>query len=1489
MQWHVRKSATLWRGRRGEINHGNGSAAPACDNLLDGNAQIHNITAVDPNPIPLTRKGVPMRHVTRNSMIAVLMVVGAFAASAAERPGTWWQPADSGRTAAELDAILGPGATTRWEIPPVSRALNYRVVQDDQLGRPALVCEGPRGLVLKGRTTFQSEVEMTCLVRPGMTAKGRATSFSLDFGKDPDNPRAPGLRVSLQAWAGRSDYVALASVPFRRVVTRVNLRPYGVVSPVWEDTVRVPLEQAMAAAPLPEDAAVEIRCRIGRDRVRVWIDDRLLLDATEAEIRALRDAADKDALARITAMPDGKAKTAQLQALKAKDRRAPALPTSGAVEIILQPGVRLASFSVAPVAPEQELYESIRLDGYANARQLLGAERTAVAADALPFGQEVMVQGIPFRFVARGAGADHIDVGQSLFRQANMEGYHPSNRHRFAGTTERDPGRIQLRIPNGRYDALYVIAAFDDAPNSIPTLSASFYRPQAGFARIFETTVPSWRAQKADATALPVKLENGKTANLWLVKIPLSPEALASFSDMDTIEGELTKKVHQYRSYPDPFIYGWHQGGLPSGVQVYAATLHRPELHFSIEPTVFGHVWAANQLPSYDVTLENRTPKARTVTLAAETTSYDGTEKTKQSQKVTVPGGRTVRVRLNFSVRRFGIHTLRVTMHDGATAWGETRNFARLAPDTRAVKYEPGKGPMFGYWSYHGGHYTPPAYEVVRLMTMAGARGSIGNMTRSKDPRVAALAEKYNLQGGANAWPVTPQWSWAGAEKVDPKAFNAYKEKAIAAIRRAQGDNPDMVTFFPEPHISRDLTAGNLPSYWGDPVYKYNEQEANAIRVFFNTSKAAAEAVRTTWPKAKIIIPWGDPLFIVPLLRAGFPKSLIDGSGLDMVGFERLPEQQLYQQSTHRLYLLKEEYRKFGEPNPFLPYVEGVFVPTEPGACTWRGQADRYHRWALISLAYGITHFYSGWFAFDCGNYYGAEHYGGCGIQRRIPYCDPKPAYATYATMTRMLDRAKFDRWLPTGSLSTFCLRFTREKGGPVYALWTVRGKRPVGLTLAADGAATVHDSMDNATTVKTQNKVATIEIGESPVYVTDAGDIVSIALGKPDHSGAIAWARNRNEETWLSGPVVKPVPVAKTITLGSLGDGSWTIKHEHDTLYETNNYDAKRFLGRMSAKVVTDAERPGNALAVHLEKQDTVRKTMPWYSVLVPRKPVVIPGKSKALGLWVKAHSDWGRVVYCLRDAKGERWTSTGARDQWNCNDVHSWSSFNFDGWRYLRFETPSHTGYDNFREFGTTWWGHVSGADVDAGGADVDAGGDGIVDLPLSIEKIIVERRTHVIYVNDIQPADPSDVLLGELIAEYGTAFDATDGAVAQSRVRMPLPKTHALPPNPIAALAQNPLPPVQLKGVRDPDWGYDGTRCHVDFTEAPGAVQYQVWVGVYPDGSGAVQMGRMTRSGQLLQGLRPETTFYLWVTYTDKDRKQSKPSNRLTIKLVDAFGQK
>jgi len=221
-----------------------------------------------------------------------------------------------------------------------------------------------------------------------------------------------------------------------------------------------------------------------------------------------------------------------------------------------------------------------------------------------------------------------------------------------------------------------------------------------------------------------------------------------------------------------------------------------------------------------------------------------------------------------------------------------------------------------------------------------------------------------------------------------------------------------------------------------------------------------------------------------------------------------------------------------------------------------------------------------------------------------------------------------------------------------------------VTVTLAADGEIGVTDAMNNTRVLKSEGRKITFRTIPRPLYDRGSGHR-DRAGWEPDHADA------------------QPAPGA--VLVADLGDGSWTYTSTPDTIYASNNTDTARYLGRFSSAVVADPQR-GKVLASRLEPQAKVHALMPWYNTLTPRTPIELKGAPSAIGLWVKGASDWGRVIYSLRDARGERWISVGTKDQWNCDDVHSWSSFNFDGWRYLRFEMPGHAGYDSYRKPGTT-----------------------------------------------------------------------------------------------------------------------------------------------------------------------------------------------------------
>jgi len=62
--------------------------------------------------------------------------------------------------------------------------------------------------------------------------------------------------------------------------------------------------------------------------------------------------------------------------------------------------------------------------------------------------------------------------------------------------------------------------------------------------------------------------------------------------------------------------------------------------------------------------------------------------------------------------------------------------------------------------------------------------------------------------------------------------------------------------------------------------------------------------------------------------------------------------------------------------------------------------------------------------------------------------------------------------------------------------------------------------------------------------------------------------------------------------------------------------------------------------------------------------------------------------------------------------------------------------------------------------------------VDLLRALEKIIIERRTHVIQVEELIPATPADVRLGELYVEYEKPADRT---AVHAASRNPSPKRH------------------------------------------------------------------------------------------------------------------
>lgn len=1150
--------------------------------------------------------------------------------------------------------------------------------------------------------------------------------------------------------------------------------------------------------------------------------------------------------------------------------RVSGVPLDGFARITMTANVELAGIATTSVVPFDASWTHypVPLDSVVNAATIDG-HKIRRFAQAGP----VTRTGVPFVLPEPdNAGHDHVNVGVSWFRQGNVVGRYSGRgtdamAARWPGALIRDPARLTLRLPMARYRALHLLAAADSERDSVPVVTAQFYRAQAGFPKSFAARVPLFGAPASAANALPVTTTDGKAGRLYHITIPIDTSALAEFDDLTFVELELTKQVELYRASPDPLFYSQHAAGLPSSVHVYAVTAERAAVDVQLKADAYAHIWTAPETPRYQVTLRNRRGPARAVRVELATASLGAKPTILFQQSLQLPSDQEVTTAIPLKPGKFGLQHMQLTITDGDQVQVEKRDFAYLHEDTRTRgNWDFGRGPLFGFWNWGGGHHTPAADKQLLAMVKAGIEatpGSFEEYTKRHGDLARAVMEKYKVLtlkfAGAGDHYITAKFATElktlGLDRARANFIKTLKDRQSAA---GPNSRPLFLSFFPEPAIG-PLTHGIFPKFIGEPETPFTDYEKERYQMFLNGFVEGAKIVREVFPEVKCLLPHGDPAFAIHFLqhnRAEVAK-LLDGVAVDIPCFERLPEQQFHQVSLHRLYMTRKEMTDAGITKPYLPMYEGPCVPGGPGALTDQEHADLTIRNSLILLAYGIDIQNGGFPAFDTASYWGEQHYG-FGVLNRVALETPKLAYTSLATLTRHLNRANYTKWIPTGSLNVFCLQFKHHQTGKlVHVLWTLRGTRPVTINVPAGDKLTVFDQGDNPLALANQGGKATFTIDQSPCYVEGLSADAQVILGEPNHGDA--------------------APAAGAAKLANLGDGTWRINPRKEKEYEESHVPyIYRYPGTMSAQSATAPQaQGGKALAVHFEHPDKSRVFVPYYAVLKPAQPLTIPGKASHLGLWVKAAGDWGRVVYFLRDAKGEQWISVGTRGAWNCDDLHSWTSFAFDGWRYLRMELPAHSPYDLFRQAGNTWWGPYSA-------------GDGIVDLPLTLDRIVIERRTHVMYVNTPEPADRSPVLLGDLYAEYAQPTDATPEAARLYALRMPIPTNVKGLDNPIAAFhAKGTATPIKIDRITLPNQEADGTQCFVHFPSVPQAKHYDIWVSAYEDGRGALQLGKAWKEpGRLIRGLRPDQDFYVFVVYAEADGKTSRPSAPFKIRLTNFF---
>ena len=1070
-------------------------------------------------------------------------------------------------------------------------------------------------------------------------------------------------------------------------------------------------------------------------------------------------------------------------------------------------------------------------------------------ATNLPAGGEVVVGGVPFRLPPKQS-KDHVDLSMSWMEAAMRCGYSETEVWtRWRAATEKVPLRYQFRVPVDAYDHLYVLAASDTRPDTIPRFTAQFYLPRRGRPVNFTSPdVPAFQAEAEVADSLTVLSANGKQARLYLVRVPLEPGQFTKFSRSDFVDMELTKEVQTFRAYPDPLTHSTHGAGLPSSVRVFGITFERSAIETTLTPGNFANIWHEGERVSYQVALKNNRGSTAQTRLAFKAVSYDGEDVFQDSKRVRLPAGDERQVTFAFRPKKFGHYTVTLVRE----ADGEVQTFNRTLAHLRQREYGARpfdhKGMFFGCWSVG-------SVDTVRLAGMMGMDGFSGLNPANDEAR--ALIKYYGMQdfNGTQIMRIGNSLAGNRNEAEDLKILREKMPPLIIAPDDFR--KPTYAAILCEPGGIGTGHAG-FGEYFGEAPYdyskldsKYADRYAHYKYQFLTIRKAFRELTQDM----KVMLPNGSWCFTIPFLQDPDTRKLMDGVKCDFQFYTRLPEQQMHQCSIHSMYYFQQAWKKYrpGE-TPLLAFGEGPDVsPVYPGGSTEEVAAAHRIRCSVIMAGYGAHHQHA--WATSINQAGGENHCTGGFLDNEVSL-NPELAYSAFATHTRHTRDAQFESYTNPGSFSAYCANFRNHKSGQLMRIiWSIRGEREF-IFDAPARQLTVFDTLDNIIRVKERDGHAVISVGAMPLYVYGADENVAVHLGAVDHSDA------------KFGKLTKKI--------GNLADLVVAQTEDADAPYvEMMPEYIRRFQTTMEIGTnEVDATYGGRALSVSLPPQQVDRGLMPYFTCLKLAKPLPIDGKASHILVWTKGASDWGRIVYVLRDAKGKSWYSVGLKGQWNADDMPGDSIFCFDGWRLLRYELPANAPWDAFRELGFTNWGSEDEYSQ--------------VELPLALEKIFVERRSSVMYGNSQQViSEEQPVLLSDLYVEYARESDQTAEVVRLSKIRAPQMPASDLP-NPIAELKKTgTLPAGRITKVDDPDTWFDGTRGVFTFEMPTNAVSADIWLSLESSGRGALKQGSgLKQSPSQVSGFLAGTEFHAFLIYTDREGQTSTPSEPFKFRLVDHF---
>ena len=888
-----------------------------------------------------------------------------------------------------------------------------------------------------------------------------------------------------------------------------------------------------------------------------------------------------------------------------------------------------------------------------------------------------------------------------------------------------DRSRAVVQIPVADYDCAWLLAASDDDESLTTDLTLRVGRlggPARTAYNDFTAVVPRAGDKKArrgkEGVVRVLPTERG---NLYLVRVPMNRALAQDFKDHWALDLDITKRLSVAIRRPDPHRFQLRPVGDPSGVRIYAMTLDRTSLQMEVTGTEPGNVFNQPQKPAFDVLLRNHYEHYREYHLEAVVRRDDG-----EGATFTFPPFRPwhprhrnpmTRQSIELDVTERGHYELTIRLQKGKQLilYRET-TFAVLAPDTRRHRHQS----PFGVWDFGGGHTTPSDIELTAsLAVKAGWR----YMRRSGKHGLEAFNEPK--LHGAKALERLLEGKQSDPDFVTPQRLLLFHETAISG-----------------PHVTR------TPDVFTGKTSELSASERERFDELWDQAHEAYAFAKREFPDADVYFGNGAPHLVEEFCRRGIAKDLLTIAGNECGSFMRPPETQPtdFVSNNAGLWMFRKILDHYGYRDTKVHQCYEITYPnTNPGNLSYETQAAYYVRHIMHSLAWRIPKISVGSVT-DMGNSYYHSNWGGSGFCFAYPNVSPKQSYVAYAVLTQVLDGARFVRAVPTGSTIVYALEFQRPGREHVTCLWTTRGRR----TLTVEARArrgTLTGMLGRESAVAFSRSRATVEVSTNPAYLRTRRPIRDIAPGAASY---------------------RPPPGGRTFVISELDRlEAWTVEHERSTELEVYNFMTPRRKGDFGFREVAELDGYENVMGITPRLPCPGPEYLQMYSILRPNRPVEVTGKPTAIGLWVHGNGGWGRVIFELEDASGQRWISIGAEmggepnpwmadwmpaaefeklreaggaeiSDWNSNDAWGRSFVNHDGWRYLSFPLPGQYGRnsDGYHWPYSSQWRHS---------------GDGKVRYPLRFTRLIVTLPEKVLYVDRYAPVARQEICLHKLQVTY------------------------------------------------------------------------------------------------------------------------------------------